>query len=75
MKDNLINDYNESHLEDKFKLSDIPGNSQFESDLDDDIKVEICGIGCYDSTWDMPKCCFFFPYEMGIRILIVFLMF
>jgi len=41
---------------------------------DEDVKVRYCCFDCYDSTWDTPKCCFCFPYEMGIRVLIFSLM-
>ena len=38
-----------------------------------DEKVRHCGMDCYEKTWDDPKFCKCFPYEMGIRILMIFL--
>ena len=39
--------------------------------VDYDHKREILGMKCYESTWDKPSCCFVYPYEMGLRILMM----
>ena len=39
--------------------------------LELDEKERHCGMDCYEKTWAEPKFCVYFPYEMGIRILMI----
>ena len=68
-----INTYDPEDDE-NFHLPDHdPAN--FVHQFEPDVKVKIAGIPCYDETWEYPKCCWCFPYEAGIRAIIVFLVF
>ena len=65
-----------SEWEDSRKLKIILSEShELPKTFEPDEKIRHCGMDCYDSTWAEPKFCLCLPFEMGIRMLIIFLFF
>jgi len=69
--------YLEKKTKNKRAIDCEGGDETYDSNkkYEDDEKEKLLCFDCYEKSWDKPKCCGCFPYEAGLRIVMILLMF